>query len=85
VRIVGLVRDVRYEDMRLPFPATAYIPFRTLNGGAERTYSSATFIVRTKTADPTALASMLRQEIPRAQPEIRVTNVVTQGELVARR
>jgi len=82
VRIVGVVRDVRYEDMRLPFPATAYIPLRTLNGGTERTYTSATFIVRTKTADPTALASMLRQEIPRAQPEIRVTNVVTEGELV---
>jgi putative ABC transport system permease protein len=82
VRIVGLVPDARYEDMRLPIPATAYVPFRILNGGDERDDNRATFIVRTKTVNPMALPSMLRQEIPRAQPEIRVANITTQEELV---
>src|SRR5450755_157642 len=26
LRIIGVVRDARYEDLRLPLPATAYIP-----------------------------------------------------------
>jgi ABC-type antimicrobial peptide transport system permease subunit len=82
VRIVGLTRDARYEDMRVPIPATAYVPFRPLNGGAERKYGRATFLVRTKAPDPMSLASMLRQEIPREQPQIRVANIVTQEELV---
>jgi putative ABC transport system permease protein len=81
VRIVGLVRDARYEYMRLPIPATAYLPFRAL-ANAEGTHVGATFIVRTKTVDPTALASMVRRELLRVQPDIRIANIVTQEELV---
>jgi predicted permease len=87
LRIIGLVSDARYEDMRLPVPATAYVPFRTPSGvvvvtqGAARPLNRATFVVRTQ-LDPMSLASMLRQAIPRLQPEIRVANVVKQEDLV---
>ncbi len=81
VRIIGVVADARYEDMRLPLPATAYVPFRALNsrsGGGHR----ATFIVRTKSSDPMSLASTLRHAIPTLQPQLRVANIVSQEELV---
>ncbi len=81
VSVIGVVSDARYEDMRLPLPSTAYVPFRALDsraGSGDR----ATFIVRTKTADPMALASNLRHQIPAMQPAIRVANIVTQKELV---
>jgi predicted permease len=81
MQIVGVVRDARYEDMRLPIPATAYVPFRGLTttaGAGQR----ATFLVRTKSGDPLALAPTLRREIPALQPEIRVSNIVTQDELI---
>jgi predicted permease len=83
MRIVGLVRDARYEDMRMPVPATAYVPFRTVAGGVERTDNSvATFLIRTRTADPNAVASMVRQEVPKAEPQIRVAEAVAQEDLV---
>jgi predicted permease len=81
IRIVGVVADARYEDMRLPLPATAYVPFRALksrSGAGTR----ATFLVRTKSPDPMSLATTLRRAIPRMQPAIRVANIVTQDELV---
>jgi predicted lysophospholipase L1 biosynthesis ABC-type transport system permease subunit len=41
----------------------------------------ATFIVRTSAANPVAMASTLRREIPRAWPEFRVSNIRTQLEI----
>jgi predicted permease len=82
VRIIGLTRDARYEDMRLPIPATAYVPFRRLTAGVEKEDSAATFIVRTKTEDPLAVASLMRREITKAQPAIHVDNVVPEETLV---
>jgi ABC-type antimicrobial peptide transport system permease subunit len=40
-----------------------------------------TFVVRTAGAHPLALASMLRQEVQRARPEIHVSNIRTQAEI----
>jgi hypothetical protein len=81
VNIVGVVGNARYEDMRLPLPATAYVPFRALDSRGGRGFR-ATFIVRTKPTDPMSLASTLRREIPALQPAIRVANIVTQEKLV---
>ena len=66
------VNDARYEDMRLAVPMTAYVPFRALS---DYTGIRATFVVRTKSANPTTLASTLRREIA-ARPEMRVANIV---------
>src|SRR6202158_4845358 len=52
----------------------AYFPFK-LN------YARGTFVVLTASANPLAMASILRQEVPRARPEFRVSNVRTQKEL----
>ena len=41
-----------------------------------------TFVIRTSTANPLALASTLRNEIPRIHPEFRVSNMRTQQELI---
>ncbi|MGA2131432.1 MAG: ABC transporter permease [Bryobacteraceae bacterium] len=72
-RIVGLVRDARYQGIREPIPPVAYIPFHASRRG--------TFMVRTSTANPMALASILRREVSRARPEFRVSNIRTQQEI----
>jgi predicted permease len=74
-QVVGLVKDARYRNMREPITPTAYVPIYA------EPRSSATFIVRTASANPLALASILRREVPRARPEFRVTNVRTQLEI----
>jgi len=61
----------------------AYIPFPSKDAkGGLRPRRFATFIVRTSSANPLALASTLRREVPRARPEFRVSNIGTQEELV---
>jgi predicted permease len=82
VQVVGLVRDARYRNMREPITPTAYVPFKSTDAkGALQPKGSGTFIVRTTSANPLALASMLRREVPRARPEFRVSNIRTQAEL----
>jgi predicted permease len=73
-QVVGLVRDARYRYLREGFLPVVYVPYR----GGDR----GTFIVRTAGANPLAMASILRQEIPRARPEFRVSNMRTQTELL---
>jgi putative ABC transport system permease protein len=70
-QVVGLVADARYRDMREPMQPTAYFPFKA-------NYGRATFIVRTANGNPLAL----RQEVSRARPGFRVSNVLTQSALV---
>jgi putative ABC transport system permease protein len=76
--IVGWVRDARYRNMREPITPTVYIPLRYPAPGA---LGSATFLVRTESANPLSLASTLRREIARVRPEFRVSNVRTQLEI----
>jgi putative ABC transport system permease protein len=73
-QIVGLARDARYRFLREGFLPVAYVPYR----GGDR----GTFILRTSSENPMAMASILRQEIPRARPEFRVSNIRTQKELI---
>ncbi|HMC60939.1 MAG TPA: FtsX-like permease family protein, partial [Candidatus Solibacter sp.] len=87
IEIVGLVRDARSRDnMRQPIRPTAYIPFQSIDAkGALRPAGRGTFVVRTSNetghpAYPTRLASILRQEVPRARSEFRVSNIHTQLE-----
>jgi predicted permease len=81
-QIVGVVRDARYRDMREPITPTAYVPFHATDASGSLTaQSQATFIVRTASPNPLALASTLRQEVPRARPEFRVSRIRTQLEI----
>jgi predicted permease len=83
VPIVGLVPDTRSRDnIRFPIRPTAYFPWQGVDAlGAIQPKGRGTFVVRTASANPLALASMLRQEVSRARPEIRVNNVRSQVEI----
>jgi predicted permease len=75
VQIIGLVRDARSRDnVRLAIRPTAYVPF-------DATRARGTFVVRTLSPNPVALASVLRREVSQARPEFRVTNVRSQTEI----
>ena len=75
-QIVGLIHDARYSGMREPIPPVAYLPFHS-----DKTIRSAVFIVRTSGRNPLAPASVLRKEVARAQPEFRVSNILSQVEI----
>ncbi len=52
-----------------PAPPVAYVPFGNMNNLAQTGTDWGTFVVRTKSPNPMALASILRQEVPRARSE----------------
>jgi putative ABC transport system permease protein len=79
---VGVVGDVRYGDLRQPFLPQVYVPFRMLGEKGEvREVGGAELLVRTTSANPTVLSPLLRDEIPRARPEFRVSRIRTQMEI----
>jgi predicted permease len=82
-QVVGVVRDSPYRSMREPTLPVAYVPFHPVDaGGAMQPIRQGTFVVRTSSANPLALASTLRREVPRARSGFRVSNIRTQAELV---
>jgi predicted permease len=74
--IVGVVSDARYSKLRDPMGPVAYFPFQQQN------QNERTFLVRTAGANSLALAPTLRKGIRVIQPELRVTSVGTQQELI---
>ena len=83
-RIVGYIRDARSRGLRMrqPILPTVYLPFQSVDAkGALEARGRGTFIVRTSNSNPLALASMLRQEVSKARPEFRVSNIRTQQEI----
>lgn len=81
-QIVGLVRDVRYRDLREPILPQLYVPFHSVDASAaEGKRAAGVLLVRTSMANPRSLASLLRQEVPLARPEFRVSRVRTQMEI----
>jgi predicted permease len=73
--VAGVVRDAPYRNLREPILPVAYVAFG-------QQVQSAAFVVRTRSANPLALASTLRREIPNAHAGLRVSNIRTQTELV---
>jgi predicted permease len=74
-QVVGVVGDARYRNLREPITPTVYIPY-------SQPADSAAFIVRVSGSNPAGLAAVLRQEVPRARPEFRVSNIRPQMDLV---
>jgi predicted permease len=82
-QVVGVVHDTPYRNLREPMLPVAYVPMQSIEGrGALRPLRAATFIVRVSSSNPLALASILRQEVPLARPEFRVSNIRAQADLV---
>lgn len=82
-RIVGVVDDVRYNNMRDAIRPVVFLPFKSLDAKNEfRATDWITVAIRTKRTEPMALAAALRSEVPRVRRELRVANVRMQDELV---
>jgi predicted permease len=80
--IVGLVGDVRYKSLREPILPQFYVPFRSIDKtGQLGKRGAGILLVRTSGLNPRALAAVLRQEVPRARPEFRVSRIRTQLEI----
>jgi hypothetical protein len=80
--VVGVVRDAYYSSIRAPMLPVVFVPFhRRGNQGELLPVEEETFVVRTSSSNPLALASTLRQEVSRVRPEFYVSNVRTQLEL----
>lgn len=68
--------------MRLPIRPMAYVPFNALDvKGAVRPAGRGTFVVRTSSANPLTMSATLRQEVAKARPGFRVSNIRTQVEI----
>jgi predicted permease len=81
-QIVGYVRDVRYRNLREPILPQLYVPFHSVDDkGVARKKGAGVLLVRTSGLNPRALAGVLRQEVPRARPEFRVSRIRTQLEI----
>ena len=81
-QIVGYVRDVRYRDLREPILPQFYVPFHSIAAsGAPRKKGAGTLLVRASVSNPRALGSVLRQEVPRARSEFRVSRIRMQFEI----
>jgi predicted permease len=81
-QVVGVVADTLYRNLREPITPIAFVPFLGDGKVAARSKSSGAYLVRTAGPNPLALAGALRQEVARARPELRVSNVRTQTQLI---
>jgi predicted permease len=75
--IVGILRDVRYNDLREEPPATMYIPHRQSNP------EDLVFSVRTA-GDPSGVMSAAREAIAAVDPRVPVVTVQTQMSTLER-
>jgi predicted permease len=67
--VVGVVQDAKYNNLREPYSPTVYEPLRTVNGTME---------VRTASS-PLAIASALRTEIRKFNPELHLSDMKLQS------
>jgi predicted permease len=72
--IVGIVSNAKYTDLREAPPDTVYVPTRSQDG-------EQSLEVRTQ-LDPATLTLMLRKELPRVYPGMRLTEVYLQSEFI---
>ena len=81
-KVVGVIPDVPYHALREPSRAVFYVPFTEIDGkSAPRVVDFATFTIHTA-ENPLVLADSLRQLIAQSHNGLRVSNVITQLDLV---
>jgi len=76
--IVGILRDVRYNNLRQPPPPTMYVPY------AQRGPDGLVFSVRTAT-DPSGVMADIRRAVADVNPGIPVVTVETQTSTIESR
>ncbi len=81
MQVIGIVRDAYYSDIHGAIPPVVYVPLHSLAEGKPKSLDEETFIVRTASSSPLALASTLRQEVPRLRAQFHVSNIRTQQEI----
>ncbi len=82
MRVIGVVRDAYYSSLHGPILPVAYVPVHEVGANGELLPESyGTFIVRTASSNPLALASTLRQQVSRARSGFHVSNIETQLEV----
>jgi predicted permease len=80
--VVGVARDADYSSIRAPMPPVVFVPFHHRDQDAALLpVDDGTFIVRTSSPNPLALAATLRREVSRAHSPFYVSTVRTQLEL----
>jgi putative ABC transport system permease protein len=82
-RVVGLVADAPYGNLKDAIVPVAYIPFHEVDArGVAQVETQETFLVRSSGSNPLALASLLRKAISQARAGFRVSDLRTQSDLV---
>ncbi|HYC61388.1 MAG TPA: ABC transporter permease [Thermoanaerobaculia bacterium] len=76
-RIVGVVRDTRHKALDGPITPEIYLPYTQIPHG------ELTFVVRTS-GDPMLIASAMRRELLRLDPDLALSNIATLDDIVAR-
>lgn len=81
-RVVGVVQDIRFRNLREPKLPVAFLPFAAKGGDNNWVREQwATFLVRTPNDKAAALAQAIRRELPAALPEFRITRIRTQDAI----
>jgi predicted permease len=78
IEVVGIVRDVKYSDLREPAPPTLYVPSLQAPRGAFA------FALRT-TVSPASIAPMIRAIVRDIDPNLPITRISTQADEVEKR
>jgi predicted permease len=76
--IVGVVKDIMYNTLREPPPATMYVPYVQSPVGAMA------FIIRTA-ADPATMMGPVREAVRQADDNVPLTDMSTQTDQIERR
>ena len=78
IEVVGVVRDVKYSNVRDPEPPTVYLPY------LQRTFSSMIFELKTA-SDPQTMVPTVRETVRGIDPNMPLMNVSTQAEQIEQR
>lgn len=82
-QVVGVIGNARYQNVREPDRSLFFLPLhRADEKGEMAPIEDETFVVHTAVNEPLAISEMLRTTITKAHPELHVTNVRTQQELI---
>jgi putative ABC transport system permease protein len=83
LQVVGVVGNARYQNVREPARSVFFLPLhQTAKEGELAPIGNEMFVVRTADDEPLAMSEIVRKTITKAHPELRVTNVRTQQELI---